>query len=87
MNEMLLGGIATAAVVAGLFFVRFWRATGDRFFLFFAVAFFLEAFSRLLIGVTGAPREDAPIFYLIRLAAYGLILVAILDKNRPRRRR
>lgn len=86
MNQMLLGGIATAAIIAAMFFVRFWRATGDRFFLFFAVAFVLEAFSRVLIGVTGVLREDAPVFYLIRLAAYGLILVAILDKNRPQRR-
>lgn len=84
---MLLGGIATAALVAGLFFVRFWRATGDRFFLFFAVAFWLEASSRVLIGITGAVREDAPLFYVIRLAAYVLILVAILDKNRAHRRR
>lgn len=86
-NGMVLGGIAIAAIVAGLFFVRFWRATGDRFFLFFAVAFWLEALSRVLIGVTGSLREDAPLFYVIRLAAYVLIFVAILDKNRAHRRR
>lgn len=87
MHEMLLGGIATAAIVAGLFFLHFWRATGDRFFLFFAVSFWLEAFSRVLIGVMhGWREEDAPVFYLIRLVAYGLILLAILDKNRSRRR-
>lgn len=87
MNGMVLGGIAIAAIVAGLFFVRFWRATGDRFFLFFAVAFWLEALSRVLIGLTGSVREDAPMFYGIRLAAYVLILIAILDKNRAPRRR
>ncbi|HEY8553927.1 MAG TPA: DUF5985 family protein [Burkholderiales bacterium] len=86
-NGMLLGGIATAAVVAGLFFLRFWGATRDRFFLFFALAFWLEALSRVLIGLSGSVREDAPLFYLIRLLAYGLILIAILDRNRVHRRR
>ena len=86
MNELLLGGVATAAIVAGLFFLNFWRATGDRFFLFFTIAFWLEAFSRVLIGIMYGWREDTPILYLIRLVAYGLILVAILDKNRPYRR-
>jgi hypothetical protein len=32
--------------------------------------------------VNGGLREDAPAYYLIRLVAYGLILIAILDKNR-----
>ena len=86
MNELLLGGVATAAIVAGLFFLNFWKATGDRFFLFFATSFWLEAFSRVLIGIMHGWREDTPVLYLIRLAAYGLILVAILDKNRPYRR-
>ncbi|HEX7045834.1 MAG TPA: DUF5985 family protein [Burkholderiales bacterium] len=86
-NGMLFGGIATAALVAGLFFLRFWQATRDRFFLFFVLAFWLEALSRVLIGLSGSLREDAPLFYLIRLVAYGLILVAILDRNRAHRRR
>jgi hypothetical protein len=86
-NGMVLGGVATAALVAALFFLRFWRATRDRFFLFFAVAFGLEAFSRVLIGITGSVREDAPMFYVIRLAAYVVIFIAILDKNRAHRRR
>jgi hypothetical protein len=28
-------------------------------------------------------REEAPAYYLVRLVAYGLILLAILDKNQP----
>lgn len=86
MKEMLLGGVATAAIVASLFFFRFWRATGDRFFLFFAVSFLIESVSRVLIGIVGTAHEVAPEFYLMRLIAYGLILFAILDKNRARRR-
>jgi len=30
-------------------------------------------------------REEAPVYYVIRLVAYGLIVVAIVGKNRERR--
>jgi len=32
-------------------------------------------------------NDEAPVYYLIRLIAYGLILAAIIDKNRGPRRR
>ena len=34
MNDMLLGAIAMASLIAGLFFLRFWKSSGDRFFYF-----------------------------------------------------
>ncbi|HEX6435777.1 MAG TPA: DUF5985 family protein [Candidatus Binatia bacterium] len=43
MDFMLLGAISMASLIAGLFFLRFWKDTGDRFFLFFAVSFLIEA--------------------------------------------
>ena len=85
MNEILIGAIALASIIVGLFFFRFWRSTRDRFFLFFAASFWIEGLNRILIGTAGELREDLPVYYLIRLAAYGLIVLAILDKNRPRR--
>lgn len=85
MNEMLTGAIVLASIIVGLFFYRFWRSTRDRFFLFFAASFWIEGLNRLLIGMTDGLREDTPVYYLIRLVAYSLIVVAILDKNRPRR--
>lgn len=81
MNEMLAGAIAAGSIVAGLFFLRFWRSTRDRFFLYFALSFFIEGSSRFLLGFMGWLREEAPAYYLVRLVAYGLILVAILEKN------
>lgn len=85
MNDMLLGAVAMAAIIAGLFFLRFWRSTRDRFFLYFALSFWIEGLSRIHFGIVGAVREDVPIYYLIRLLSYGLILIAILEKNLPRR--
>jgi hypothetical protein len=83
MNDMLTGAIVMASIVAGLFFLRFWRSTGDRFFLYFAASFLIEGFNRVLSGSTGR-LEDSPAYYLIRLVAYSLILLAILEKNKPR---
>lgn len=80
MKQILLGAIAMASLVAGLFFLSFWRSTKDRFFLFFATAFCIEAVNRVLLGLAELP-ETLPMFYVIRLAAYGLILFAIVDKN------
>lgn len=84
MKELLLGMIAMGSFVAGLFFQRFWRSTHDRFFIFFAIAFWIEALNRILIGLVALP-ESYPIFYLIRLISFGLILYALIDKNRPQK--
>lgn len=84
MNEILLGAIAMASMVAALFFLRFWRSTGDRFFLFFALSFFIEGVSRAMLAPAAQTTDEVPAYYLIRLLAYGLILYAIFDKNRPR---
>lgn len=83
MNEMLIGAISMASAVAGLFFLRFWRSTGDRFFLFFALSFFIEGVNRVVLAPAAQDNDGTPAYYLIRLLAYGLILYAILDKNRP----
>ena len=82
MNAMMLGAIAMASLVAALFFLRFWRETRDRFFLLFAMAFFIEALSRAALGLTTTSQEYEPVFYIMRLLAFGLIIVAIVYKNR-----
>ena len=85
MNQLLLGAIAMASLIIGLFFLRFWKNTRDRFFLFFATAFGLEALSRTLLGISQGSSENEPLFYLIRLLSFLLILIAIIDKNRTQR--
>lgn len=74
-----------ASFVIGLFFLRFWKNTGDRFFLFFATAFGLEGVSRALLGVFQGSGENEPLYYLIRLLSFTLILIAIISKNRGQR--
>jgi len=82
MKELLLGATAMAALTVSLFFLRHWRDTRDRLFLFFAVAFALDAVGRLFLGIGAVSQETEPLFYLVRLMSFGLIIVAIVDKNR-----
>lgn len=84
MELMLTGAIALGWTVAGLFFFRFWRHTRDRFFLYFAASFWIEAFNRIALGLLVDNNETNPLSYVIRLVAYALILIAIWQKNRPR---
>lgn len=86
MEQMLSGAIAVASLLASLFFLRFWRQTRDRFFLYFALSFLIEAANRVALGVLWIVDEDGAAFYSVRLIAYGLILLAIWQKNRPPQR-
>ena len=72
------GALVMAYVVAGLFFLRFRRDSGDRLFAFFAAAFWLLAIQRVIVTLSH-PSET---IYLMRAAAFVLIIIAIIDKNR-----
>ena len=77
------GVLAMGYALAGLFFLRFWRGTGDRLFAIFAVAFWLMAVQRCLLAfIHGGDTEAGGFLYLMRLFSYLLILIAIIDKNR-----
>ena len=82
MNEFLSGMAAALCLVAGLFFLRFWRKTRDRFFAFFAASFWLMAVHRIVNLYMRDNNENLVGVYSIRLVAFVLILVAIIDKNR-----
>jgi len=84
MIDMLHGAIAACSLIAALFFLRFWRSSHDRFFLWFSLSFFIEAINRVFIAVDVGIDEAAPVAYMIRLVAYGLILYAIFEKNKRR---
>jgi uncharacterized membrane protein HdeD (DUF308 family) len=82
---MLIGAIAIASLIAGVFFLRFWRDTKDSFFLFFAASFVLEAINRAALGLSADPNEGSPLFYFVRLISFVLILIAIVQKNRAKK--
>jgi len=73
---------ATAAVAAGLFFFRFWRESRDRLFAFFGAAFWMLAVSWALLALINPSDETRPYIYAIRLVAFLLMIVGMVDKNR-----
>lgn len=79
--DFLSGAITLGFAVTGLFFLRFWKRAGDRLFLAFALAFWLMAASQLGYSVLGQEHEHAALLYLLRVAAYALIIAAIVGKN------
>jgi peptidoglycan/LPS O-acetylase OafA/YrhL len=80
----LLGLLVMACAVAGLFFLRFWRRTRDRLFAIFAAAIWLLGLNWLLLAFTHWDEPTTSWLYLIRLLAFMLILIGVLDKNRAR---
>ena len=78
----LSGAVTFGFGVAALFFVRFWRDTRDELFLCFGIAFLLLGAGQAVLALAGVPDEQRPWVYLIRLAAFVLILAGIARKNR-----
>lgn len=76
---------ATCAWACALFFYRFWRESGDRLFLFFGAAFLLLSTCWVLLALIDPTGESRPYVYAIRLVAFLLIIVAVIDKNRSAR--
>lgn len=86
MQLFMLGMLSMGFAVAALLFLRFWRSSRDRLFLYFSIAFGLEAANRALYAWTGAHSEEVTLYFTLRLLAFALILWAIIEKNFPRPR-
>ena len=108
MEQFIMGAIAMASAVVALFFLRFWRETGDRLFAMFALAFLLLGITRFGLAVSrdvpatraaavqkadggdASTEQGSPVeveeaqthWYWVRFAAFVLIVVAIVEKNR-----
>lgn len=82
LSAVVSGAIVMGYTVVGLFFLRFWKQSRDRLFAFFALAFFILGVQRLVLALTTQTNEGSLMLYVIRLLAFGLILAAIIDKNR-----
>ena len=82
MEQLIMGAIAMASCVVALYFLRFWRDTGDRLFAMFSLAFLLLGITRFGLALSRDFTEGHTMWYWARLAAFLMILVAIVDKNR-----
>lgn len=81
LTHVLLGAVIMGDVIAALFFVRFWKRTDDRFFLFFAASFIAIAVSRVVVDEYIPPIGYEPFGYMIRILSYLFIIAGILYKN------
>jgi hypothetical protein len=81
IRQLLTGAIVMGCLAAMTFFLRFWRSTGDRLFLLFGIAFGMMGLQQLLLATQDTASESYPLLFVIRLAAFTIILIAIVDKN------
>ena len=84
LTTFLAGAIVAGFALAGLFFLKSWKRTHDELFLAFTGAFWLLGLGQALLTFSNIPLEERTPLYLLRLAAFSLILVAIWRKNRAR---
>ena len=82
LADFLSGAITMGFVVAGLFFLRAWKRTRETLFVAFALAFWLLGLNQALLTFTNIPVEERSWLYLLRLAAFSVILISIWRKNR-----
>jgi len=84
LNDFLAGAVVYCFFVCALLFLRSWRRTHDGLLFVFALAFGLLGTGQALLALANLPTEERYSIFLLRLAAFGLILLAILQKNRRR---
>lgn len=85
MTSFISGMITMGYLVAGIFFLRFWRDTRDRLFAMFGAAFFILAIQRFGLELAGDQSEHRTLWYFVRLLAFVIIIAAIVDKNRKKK--
>lgn len=84
MRVFAWGVLAMASLVAALFFLRYWRVSRERLFAFFALAFLGLATNWTVLAMVDHPADEAQQAdaYVIRLVAFVILIIGIIDKNR-----
>lgn len=79
--DFLAGAVTVAFLVSSAFFLRFWKKTSERLFLAFGVAFVFLALNQVAATYLEAGDERTIYAYALRVIAFTLIVLAIVDKN------
>jgi Family of unknown function (DUF5985) len=82
--DFLDGASCLACAAVAMIFLRYWGLGDDRLLLLFGLAFVMLAVNRICLAVLDDDGEAGTFVYLARALAFGLILAAIVDKNRVR---
>lgn len=85
MIESLISSVygmqSALALVAALFFLRYWKTSGDRLFGFFSAAFVALAGSWAALSFH-LTQQHLPYIYILRLVGFLVLLAGIYDKSR-----
>lgn len=87
MIQVLSGAFIGMALAISLFFFQFWRKSHERLFALLALIFALLSIERSVLAFVPAGHESRHLIFLVRLLAFGLLIVGIVDKNRGQPRR
>ncbi len=84
MRTFMWGVLAMSSAIAALFFLRFWRETRERLFAYFALAFAGLMANWIGLAVIDHPTDEAQqeYAYVVRLVAFVILIIGIIDKNR-----
>ena len=85
IEDFLGGAIVMGFAFAALLFLKFWRRTREELFLAFSGSFLLHAITQALLTLGQFYTEERSWLYLLRLAAFLLILFAMWRQNRRSR--
>lgn len=80
--SLLQGALILACFVIGLKFLKFWRLSHDRFFVWFGLAFWVFGMGWGFRALVPTASEHAYLMFVPRLLGFLMILLAIFDKNR-----
>ena len=84
INDFLAGAVAMGFAVAALMCLKFWHRTREGLFLAFAGSFLLLSINHTMLSLSNVPLEERSSLYLVRLAAFLLIIGALWRQNRKR---
>lgn len=77
------GATSFGSGIIALFFLKYWRRTRDRLFLFFSIAFSILSLNWIGLAITNPDHESRHWIFLARVVAFTFIILGILAKNWP----
>jgi hypothetical protein len=83
LTQFISGAITMGYWAIGVFFLRFYKKTKDSLFGVFAASFWVLCVERILLLLVRPENELRPYVYLVRFTAFMLLVVGIIQKNRP----
>jgi FtsH-binding integral membrane protein len=82
MREFWFGALTMGCLTIAVFFLRYWRRSHERLFVYFAIAFAVMALNWIGLAVVDPLIESRHALYWLRFGAFVLIIIGIIDKNR-----